>query len=162
MANSVSMVFLDRQPSSFSDPGRLLISIHEQMQKIKRLQLQYTFLLSLGLSRLAPGGLSRATAADKCLSTSCLSNLGPVLNRTPLPRNEKRIVAGNVVLEAVDFVIPLRPHLNAAFCVYTYAGRLRVLMHCDPRVAGERHFRDLLDTYAQQIRRTIDDENPLL
>ena len=160
MANSVSMVFLDRQPRSFSDPRRLLISIHAQMQRIKRLQLHYTFLLSLGLSRLAPGGLSRATAADKCLSSSCLSNLGPVFRRTPLPRNEGRIISGNVVLEAVDFIIPLRPHLDAAFCVYTYADRLCVLMQCDPRVAGDECFRDLLDTYTQQIRRTIDEGNP--
>ncbi len=64
---------------------RLLKSVHKQMQKIKSLQLQYTFLLSLELSRLAPDGLSGATAADKCLSTSCLSNLGPVLKHTALP-----------------------------------------------------------------------------
>ncbi len=161
MANSISMVFLDRQPSSFSNPSRLLKSIHKQMQKIKSLQLQYTFLLSLELSRLAPGGMSGATAANNCLSTSCLSNLGPVLTHTALPSNDGRIVSGNVVLEAVDFVIPLRPHLHAAFCVYTYAGRLCVLMHCDPRVMSDRHFRDLLDTYTHQIRRTIDAGSPL-
>lgn len=160
MANSVSMVFLDRQPSSFSDPHRLLAGIHAQMQRIKRLQLQYTFLLSLEVSRLAPGGLARATAAGKCLSSSCLSNLGPVFGRTPLPRNEGRITAGNVILETVDFIIPLRPHLDAAFCIYTYAGRLCVSMQCDPRVARDECFRDLLDTYTQQIRRTIHQGNP--
>jgi NRPS condensation-like uncharacterized protein len=161
MANSVSMVFLDRQPCSFSDPGQLLKSIHDEMGLIKRLRLKYTFILSLGLSRSLPGGLSRTTSANKCHSTSCLSNLGPVLARTPLPRRDGRIVSGNVVLETVDYVIPLRPQLNAAFFVHTYAGRLRVLMHCDPRVIAGSHSGDLLETYIRQIRRTIDDGHRL-
>ena len=156
MANCVSMVFLDRQPCSFSDPDQLLKSIQEQMRLIRRLELQYTFVLSLALLRFMPGGLSRSTAVGKCQSTSCLSNLGPVLALTPLPRRDGRIVSGNAVLESVDYVIPLRPHLNAAFCVYTYAGRLRVLMHCDPRVIADEDSAALLETYTRQIRRTID------
>lgn len=155
MANSVSMFFLDRQPRCFSDPGGLLKGIYRQTQRIKRLELQYTFIFSLGLSRRIPGGLSRTTAVDKCQSTSCLSNLGPVLARTPLPRDDGRIVSGNVTLEELDFVIPLRPLLNAAFCVYTYAGRLRVLMHYNPRTIAENCSSDLLRTYAHQIRQTI-------
>ncbi len=158
MTNSVSMVFLDRQPHDFADSGRLLQGIREQMGLIKRLRLQYTFILSLAVSRLLPGGMSRKAGADKCQSTSCLSNLGPVLTRTPLPRREGRIVAGNVVLESVDYVIPLRPHLNAAFCVYTYAGRLRVLMHFDPRVIADEQSEDLLEMYIQQIRQTFESE----
>jgi len=157
MANSVSMVFLDRQPGSFSDHGRLLTSVHEQMEQIKRLQLRYAFIFYLAVSRLVPGGLSQSTAADKCQSTSCLSNLGPVFAHTPLPRDDGRIVSGNVVLENVDYVIPLRPHLHAAFCVYTYAGRLRVLMHCDPRAMPDEHSGKLLETYIRQIRRTINE-----
>jgi hypothetical protein len=149
------MVFFDRQPCSFSDPDGLLKGIHRQMGIIKRLQLQYTFILSLAVSRLLPGGLSRKARSEKCQSTSCLSNLGPVLDRTPLPRREGRIVSGDVVLEAVDYAIPLRPHLNAVFGVYTYAGRLRVLMHFDPRAMPKEQSEDLLETYIQRIRQTI-------
>ena len=66
-------------------------------------------------------------------------------------------VSGNVVLESVDFVIPLRPQVNASFCVYTYAGRLRVLMHHDPRVIADKDGEDLLETYIGRIRRSIDE-----
>jgi NRPS condensation-like uncharacterized protein len=79
MTNSVSMVFLDRRETDFSEPGQLLEGIHRQMQRIKNLQLQYTFVLSLAASRWLPGGLARETRADRCRSTSCLLNLGPVL-----------------------------------------------------------------------------------
>jgi len=155
MANSVSSVFLDRQTSDFSDSRLLLEGIHEQMQLIRRLQLQYTFILSLAVSRCLPGGLSRETRADRCRLTTWMSNLGSVLTKTPLPRREGRIASGNVVLESVDYVIPLRPHVNADFCVYTYAGRLRVLMHFDPRAITDEQSKDLLETYIGQIRQTI-------
>ena len=155
MTNSISMVFLDRQPHDFADPERLLHGIQKQMGRIKRMRLQYTFILSLAVSRLLPGGMSRRARSNTCQSTSCLSNLGPVLAQTPLPRRGGRIVLGNIVLESVDYVIPLRPHLNAAFCVYTYAGRLRVLMHFDPRAITDEQSKGLLETYIQQIRQTI-------
>lgn len=161
MVNSVSCVFLDRQPKDFADAGQLLEGIRAQMGLIKRLQLQYTFILSLGIVRWMPGGISRKVRADRCQLTSWMSNLGPVLTRTPLPRREGRLVSGNVVLESVDYVIPLRPHVNASFCVYTYAGRLRVLMHYDPRAIADERSEDLLETYIRQIRRTIDDGNRL-
>jgi hypothetical protein len=155
MTNSVSMVFLDRQPGESRDPDDLLRGIREEMGLIKRLKLQYTFILSLAVARCLPGGLSRKTTANKCESTSCLSNLGPVLADTPLPRREGRIVAGDVELESVDYVIPLRPHVNAAFCVYTYAGRLRILMHFDLRAITDEQAKGLVQTYVEQIRETI-------
>ena len=161
MANSVSSVFLDRQGSDFSDADRLLDGIHEQMELIKRLRLQYTFILSLGVSRWLPGGIARGTQADRCPLTSWMSNLGNVFSQTPLPRRGDRVVAGNVVLESVDYVIPLRPHVHAAFCVYTYAGRLRILMHFDPRVIEQDKAQELLDTYLRQIRRTVEDGDQL-
>jgi len=155
MANSVSSVFLDRHADDFLDAENLLDGIHSQMELIKRLQLQYTFILSLGVTRWMPGGIARATRADRCQLTCWMSNLGRVLARTPLPRRDGRIVAGDVELESVDYVIPLRPHVNAAFCAYTYAGRLRILMQFDTRSITDEQAEDLLATYVGQIQETI-------
>jgi len=155
MTNSVSMVFLDRRAEDFSDSSRLLQGIHRQMQLIRRLQLQYTFIFSLAVSRMLPGGLRRMTRADQCRATSCFSNIGVVFARTPLPRRRGLVVSGNVVLEAADFVIPLRPQLNAAFCVYTYGGRLTVLMHYDPRRMTDQQSEELLGMYIERIHGAI-------
>lgn len=154
VANSVSSVFLDRRPADCADPQQLLDGIQRQMQIIKRHQLGYTFVLSLALARLLPGGMATRTRADKCQITGYFSNLGVVLGRVPLPRRDGRLVCGNVVLESVDFVIPRRPYVDAAFCVYTYAGRLHVLLHFDPRVLSEEASRHLLLTFVQGIRRS--------
>ena len=152
MANCMGMVFLDRRPRDLADPRQLLTSIHEEMQLNKRWQLGLTFVLSADLLRRLPGALSRVARADKYAATCVFSNLGVVFGKTPLPRRDGRIVAGNVVLEGVDFVMPLRPDTSVAVCVYTYADRLFVMMHHDPRVLSDDQSRCLLEIYLRQIR----------
>jgi NRPS condensation-like uncharacterized protein len=153
--NSVSMVFLDRQERDLADAARLLASIHRQIQRIKRFQLQYTYLLSLRVARLAPGGLARMAQTDECRATSYFSNLGIVLGQTPLPRREGRLISGNVVLESADWVGFLRPQVHVGFVAYTYGGRLRFSLHYDPRLIAPDQSNDLLEMYVSQIRQTI-------
>jgi NRPS condensation-like uncharacterized protein len=152
MANCMGMVFLDRHPCDLADPRQLLASIHEEMQSNKRWQLGLTFVLSADLVRRFPGALSRVARTGKYTATCVFSNLGVVLGKTQLPRRDGRIVAGNVVLEGVDFVMPLRPGTSVAVCVYTYADRLCVMMHHDPRVLSDDQSRCLLEIYLRQIR----------
>jgi hypothetical protein len=154
MANSFSMIFLDRQASLFADPHLLLRSIHEQMRTIKENQLQYTFLLSLGLARKLPGGLSNFTAKDICHATSCFSNIGPVFLQSPLPRRDGKLVMGDMCLESMDFVLPLRPHMHAAICSHIYGGCLRLLINYDPRNISGDAARDLLEGCIGRIHRT--------
>jgi hypothetical protein len=155
MANSMSLVFIDRRRNDLADPSILLKSIHNEMQFIKDNQLKYTFILSLGLLRIIPGALRRATSSDKCIASCCFSNIGPALNNVPLPGKDGYIQAGNVVLESVDFVIPLRPNMNAAFVAHTYGNRLNIMMHFDPRAIARDQAGDLMNTYIMQIRQTI-------
>ena len=154
VANSVSSVFLDRRPADCADADQLLGNIRQQMQKIKRLNLQYTFVLSLGLARMLPGGLTARMRTDDCQLTTYVSNIGPVLQTVPLPRRDGKIVSGNVVLDSVDYVIPLRPFVNASFCIYTYADRLSVLMHPDLRVLSPDVAKALHDEFLQQLRQS--------
>ena len=151
MANCMGMVFLDRRPPDLADPRQLLESIHEEMRLNKRWQLGLAFVLSADLLRRLPGALSRVARADKYAATCVFSNLGVVLGKTPLPRRDGRIVAGNIVLEGVDFVMPLRPGTSVAVCVYSYADRLFVMMHHDPRVLSDEQSQCLLEIYLRQI-----------
>ncbi len=155
-ANVVSMVFLDRRPSDFSDPRRLLDGIHGQMQRIKRLQLGLTFVLSLQVCRAVPGGLPRMVRAERCDATCVFSNLGHVLTHVPLPRRGQHIVAGNVVLEDIEFLAPIRPYTCAAFAAFNYAGRLCVTLHYDSRPLTDADAEALLDGFVQRIRNSIE------
>jgi NRPS condensation-like uncharacterized protein len=155
MSNSVSMIFADRQAVDFEDENRLLMSIHDQLALIKQFELEYTYILSLGMTRLVPGLMPRIMQTDRCQSTTYLSNLGVVLGQVPLPNQDGRLVCGNVVLESVDIASVLRLHTNAGFLIYNYAGRLRLTLQYDPRVMTADQAKDLLDAYVRQIRGTL-------
>jgi len=155
MSNSVSTIFPDRQAVDFEDKNRLLKSLHDQLGLIKRFELQYTYILSLGVARLIPGLIQLMTRADRCHSTTYLSNLGVILDQTPLPCQNGQIVCGNVVLQSVDIASILRPHTNAGFVAYSYCGKLRLTLQYDPHVIQSEQAGDLLNAYVWQIRQTL-------
>lgn len=159
VSNSVSMIFPERQTVDFEDEYLLLESIREQMWLIKRFQLQYTYIFSLGMTRLVPGLMSRVAQADKCQATTYLSNVDDFLAQAQLPNKNGRLVCGNVVLESVDLASVLRPHTNAGFLVHSYAGQLRLTLQYDSRVISVKQAGELLDMYTRQIERTIRNNN---
>ncbi len=155
VANVVSMIFLDRRPVDLGDAEKLLRSIQDEMQLIKRNRLSLTFVLSLAVARLLPGGVRKMVPDNRCWATCIFSNLGVILTGTPLPRRDGKLLLGNVTLDELDFVTPLRPHTAAACCVYTYAGRMFVMLHCDPRSLTADQANELLTTYLARIRDSI-------
>ncbi len=154
-ANVVSMVFLDRKGEDIVDGGRFLSGIHEEMQLIKRRRLGLTFIFSLKAFRFLPGGLRRYVQTDRCTATSVITNLGSPLQEIPLNRDEGRIVVGNTVLEGMELLAPLRPYTIAAFAAFTYAKKLCVTLHYDPRYLDNRQAADLLETYMGCLRESI-------
>ncbi len=134
LSNSSSLIFLDRRRADFADETHLLKSIYEQLWLIKRSQLQYTMILSLGLARLVPGLMPLVMRADQCQATTYLSYPGVISTQTPLPRQNGRLVCGNIVLESVDPGAVLRPHTNAGFMAHHYAGQLRLTLQYDSQV----------------------------
>ena len=107
-ANVVSMVFLDRTPAQIADPADLLRSIHAEMDLIRRRQLGLIFIFVA----LDPAGTAGRTGKvgqqGRCEATCVLSNLGRAMADSPLPRRNEKIVAGNVVLDGIDFFAPVR------------------------------------------------------
>jgi hypothetical protein len=153
----VSIVFVDRQPRELDDSDHLLRNIQRQLWRAKHGQSTYTYVQALSLLRRLPGGMTPLVRANRCRATTLLSNLGRVLVGTPLPRQDGRLVSGNVVLEGLEYVAPLRPYLHAAFTVFTYAGRLGVTMHSDPRALPDELARGLLDDFVAQVRQSAAD-----
>jgi hypothetical protein len=72
------------------------------------------------------------------------------------PRQAGRICCGNLVLEDITGIPPLRPKTRASFAISQYDRRLTLCLRCDPR-----HFRlsdtaELLQMYSQQLRQSAD------
>jgi len=154
-ANVVSMVFLDRQPPQLQNPQQLLTTVVEEMGLIKRLRLGLTFVFSLQLLQWLPGGLRRATGKDDCRATCVLSNLMEPLRELPLPRDSGRLVVGDLILEGLDVVPPLRPQTNVSIVAFQYAGQSHFTMAYDPRVLCRDNATEILDRYISALRNSL-------
>ncbi|NOY42968.1 MAG: hypothetical protein GXP26_14175 [Planctomycetes bacterium] len=149
-ANCVSMIFLDRRPQAIEDEKGLLASIHTQMARNLKMDLGLTFPLMLRL--IKPLGILATLKGDEqCRCTAVLSNLQRPLIDCPLPRRDGKIIAGDLQLDGLDCLPPVRPKTNAAFGVLTYADRLNITQHYDQRVISADEAERLLDLYVEGI-----------
>ena len=154
-ANVVGSVFLDRRRGDFADPGRLLAGIAGELQDTKDNRLGLVFIYSLSVLGLLPGGLKRNARRDWCSVSSIFSNMGRVLRRLPLPKDNGRHVAGDAILEQIEGVAPIRPYNCATFLATEYAGRLTMTLHYDPRPVGPAQADDLTATFARRVQATV-------
>jgi hypothetical protein len=160
--NLVSMVFLDRTPEQISDSAGLLRSIHDEMHLIRRRQLGLTFVLSLAVLRLLPGGLAKRVNKGNCEATCVLSNLGKAMADSPLPLRQEKIVAGNVKLDGIDLFSPIREGTAVSAALVYYAGGLQICMQYDRRRVTETQADDLIASYLCRIRTSLGATSPTL
>lgn len=153
-ANIVSSVFLDRRSADMEEPDQLLKGLSEEMNLIKRLQLNYLFIYSLWVQRLLPRGLQRTARPKNCQITAVFTNLSRLFLRSPLPRSEGRLRCGNVVLNETEAIPPIARHLNAAFGVSWYASRLTITLHHDPRAVSTQAADELLGIVVRRVQKS--------
>lgn len=154
-ANCVSSVFLDRHRLQGADPDQLLASIHDEMQLIKDNQLGLTFLFSLALFKRLPGGLCKTARADKCTVTCIFTNLGELFTRPRVSNSNGESVFGDLTLNTVQVLAPLRPYNCVSFAAHRYAGRLGIDLHYDPQVLTTDQARRLLSLFVEKTTISI-------
>lgn len=153
--NIVSSIFVDRYGPDCDDPARLLQSVNDQMQIIKTNGLGLTFILSLHCQNRLPGGIPKVVRGETCSSSTILTNLGPLFRTTAFPKDDAgRLQIGELLLEHVDVVAPLRPNLCASFAVATYARQLGIAMHYDAEAITSEQARELLAAFVTQLQST--------
>jgi hypothetical protein len=153
-ANAVGSIFLDRRGRDFTDPHQLLAGIARELRLIRDHRLGLIFIYALHLLSLVPGGLRSIARRDRCAVSAIFSNLGRPLLRCPLPRENGRLVAGDLVLERMDGTAPLRPYNCVTFTATEYARRLSLMLYYDNRVVTEAQADDLAATFTRRVRAT--------
>ena len=144
-ANIMSAVFLERQPRQMTDPETLLRSVQAEMQAIRNAKLGFLFIAAHTLLRRFTRLRDFVIRRPTCLSSCVFSNLGVILNGSPLPRKDGRISIDNVLLDGVEFFAPLRPLTHVTVCVSTYGGRLSLNLHFDPCAMTKSQAEELLE-----------------
>lgn len=153
LANIVSTVFLNRSRQALTC-GReaVLKSIAEEMRWVKEKEQRYDFLLILRAVHTFPGLLGMFLKMAICRTSAVLSNLGRILDASPLPRDsEGRLLLGTARLDGIDATSPIRYKTSLAVVALTYAGRLSLTARYDARLIPDEEARAFMDIYHSLI-----------
>jgi hypothetical protein len=152
-ANMTGYTFLARQVRACASPEELLRSIRDETARIKHHRAGTRFMGTVFAATHVPRLLPFVLARDWCLATALLSNAADPSRRfsARFPRREGRIVCGNLVLEEITGVPPLRRKTRASFSISQYDRRLSVSLRCDPHLFSREDTAALLGLYGKRL-----------
>lgn len=154
-ANVVSYALVTRNEHDCSHPETLLQSIHQQTSDVLYNREGIVCLKLFRLLRRVRGAMSLFLSLKPVLSSAVLANVGDVRRRFSgrFPLQNGRWVAGNVVIENIHGVAPVRPNTRAAMSIGDYAGELSISLRTDRLVltaeASERFLQGYLSRLMQ-------------
>jgi hypothetical protein len=152
-ASLTSYSFLTRNHAQCVDPTKLLADVALETIAIKneRHGMQFTDAVAVGFTSRAMGLVVHSPI---CLASAVLSNIGDPTRRfaAKLPRKDGRVVAGNLLLDDITGVPPLRPHTRATFSVFAYRRKLTISLRCDEKYFSDEDTMRLLEMYAKHLR----------
>ena len=134
-ANMVAYTFLACAAGDIRHPQQLLTTIRNKTALIKHERSGALFLdMIYGATRFR-GLLPVILRCGLCMASAVLSNVADPSRRfsARLRRRAGRVVTGNLVLEEITGVPPLRPGTRAAFSVSQYDRRLTISLRCVTR-----------------------------
>ena len=135
-ANVVSYALVTRREADCQDPDALLASIHQQTSDVLFNREGIVCLKLFRVLRKLPGAMKMFLGLKSVLSTMVLANVGDVRRRFSgrFPLQKGRWLAGNVLIEQLHGVAPVRPSTRAAMSIGDYAGDLSISLRTDGSV----------------------------
>ncbi len=133
VANVVSYAFVTRRQHECDDMDALLKSIHRQTNDVVFNREGIVCLKIFKVLRKFPRGMKMFLGLKSCLSTAVLANIGDIRRRFSgrFPLNNGKWIAGNVLVERLTGVAPVRPNTRAAVSIGEYAGELSISLRTD-------------------------------
>jgi|694.fasta_scaffold152003_2 hypothetical protein len=160
-ANVVGMVNVDRlmRRQRPRDRDALLRSVRMEMlyQKTLRFGIAANRIAAAiqAVLRIRPGLSDTLYGVQRCMTTAVVSNWGRLFDRSPLARDDGRLVAGGLVVDAVESVSPQRINSGLGFAISTYAGRLSLALNYDRRRFARADAEALLRTIVREVERSL-------
>jgi NRPS condensation-like uncharacterized protein len=132
-ANVVSYALVTRNEADCSHSDTMLKSIRQQTSDVLFNREGIVCLKLFQVLRRIPGAMSLFLNLKPVLSSIVLANVGDVRRRFSgrFPLQNGRWVAGNVVIENIHGVAPVRPNTRAAMSIGDYAGELSISLRTD-------------------------------
>lgn len=161
-ANMTAYTFITRRQNECDEANSdLLRSIRDETLRIKHRRAGTSFVDALMLAEHSPAVLRFLLGLQRCSATAILSHIGDPTRRftADLPRHKGRIVSGNLVLEDIVGVPPMRTQTHATIAVFSYLRRLTLCLRCNPYSFAPADTSAFLQVYADSLRRYVAAEN---
>jgi len=152
--NMVSIMFIPRTAEDFLDEDKLLLGIQTQTLKILHNRLGNLVLSGIRRARKVPGLLRLVLKSKRPFATAILANLGEVRKHLggEFPHLAGRCVAGNIVIEHVGGVAPIRPGTLMAVSIGVYGRQLMINMNCDQNYLSQSQSQQLMTSYVSRLK----------
>ena len=152
--NIVSYALVTRREQECDDPETLLQSIHQQTSDVLFNRDGIVCLKLFRVLRKLPGAMRGFLSLKSCLSTLVLANIGDVRRRFTgrFPLRKGKWIAGNVVIEQLHGVAPVRPNTRAAMSIGEYAGELSVSLRTDSLAMNAADSERFLAVYLHRLQ----------
>jgi hypothetical protein len=153
-ANLVSYTFITRRMRASGRARELIKGIRDETALITQERRGTAFGDALAGAARYRWLLPYMVSSERCLATAVMSNVGDPTKRfiAKLPRRGGRVVAGNLILEDIIGVPPLRPKTNVTICVMTYLRKLTICMRCSPHLFHMADTRELNHGFVERIQ----------
>jgi len=151
-ANMTAYTFVTCRASEWKSDG-LLDKIRGETAKIKSGTPQHDYAKAITGAMNTPRLTRWLLKGNRCFATAVLSNAGDPARRFTgrLPRSGGKVRLGELTLEKITGVPPLRSLTRASVSVSSYGRGMAVSMRCDPRHFGDAGTQDFLKLYCDQL-----------
>ena len=155
-SNIIGYAFITRHSAQLHDPRRHLQDIRNETAQIKHRHMAKRFVDTIAAAATIPGLLSSVVRLPRTLATVVFSNLGDPTRRftARFPQAEGRLVCGNLILEDITGIPPMRPRTRATFLILSYNSRLTINLRCDPQRFTSTDTQRLLSLYTARLLKT--------
>ena len=152
-ANVMSYSFLTRRTDACRAGDELMGGLAWETAAIRKYRLALYFIGGLAVGHRWKFLMKWGLSDRHCFATAVMTNVGDPTRRfrARFPRTDGRIHVGNLVLDDITGVPPLRPMTRAAFSITTYARQLTVSVMCDGTVMNHDDAQGLLDCFVSRL-----------
>lgn len=155
--NCVSYWIVRRDGATIADPEKLNRSLRDEMIKVKNERYDTKFMNLVVRGQALPAAFKMFLKLKNCMATAVFSNAGDPTKRfrVVLPRKGGAITSGNLKLEHVRGVPPIRAKTRLAVSVCTYRKVLNLCVRCDPNHFSKEENQMIMDGYLEHIRQEL-------